>query len=94
MKNNKLNSNKVSTTTLTNTLKEYILIIDSNLTTASLTDNLKSIKTQLNNTGKSFCAGYIRPITTNQWYIMWSWGGYCTAFCCSFGGTTLTGYVV
>lgn len=73
-------------TQLNSDLVGRIPIINSELTDKSLEDNLRYIRSLIKET-HYVVAGIIRPITPNQFYIMFVSGSYCTAICYTMGAT-------
>ena len=61
-----------------------IQIINSELTDKSLEYNLRYVRSLIKES-HYVVAGIIRPITPNQFYIMFVSGNYCTAICYTMG---------
>lgn len=59
-------------------------IINSELTDKSLEENLQYVRSLIKER-HYVVAGIIRPITSNQFYIMFVSGNYCTAVCYTMG---------
>ena len=77
-------TNASAITKLNSDLVGRVPIINSESTDKSLEDNLRYIRSLIKETSY-VAAGIIRPITSNQFYIMFINGDYCTAICYTMG---------